>query len=110
MARATLPVQEVTRDGITISNTTLTTGGCKFANPTEDIMILVDSRGIAASTLTVHASGMLEGEPITDRTYAIASGAYKAFGPFPAGIFNTGGYVYIDSTGAPLIAALRLPT
>jgi hypothetical protein len=115
---AVLSVQTIPVSGLAASMTSASAGGDKFDNANDGRTFLRVKNGGGASinvTIAKQAASVNVGGfgalAVADEVIAVAAGAEKDIGPFPAGRFNdANGQVNVSYSGVTTVtvAALRL--
>lgn len=103
MARTALPVNTITRTGITPASETAgdATNGMTMVNNGRTVLLTHNTNGgSTAHTLTISLTGAVDGQGIVPRTWSIAASASKYIGPFPADSY--GGTMKIDVDNSEL--------
>jgi hypothetical protein len=96
MARQTKTVQVIARTGTIPTYAAATaTDGHKFAND-GNTFLHVKNGGGSSINVTIQTPGTVDGLTVSDLVVAVAAGAEKMIGPFPPGIYNQSGEVYVD--------------
>lgn len=114
MARTTLDVQTLSRDGIDPSYEAANADGEEVANSGR-MFIHVQNGGGGSITVTIQTPGTVDGLAVADREVSIGAGNDKMIGPFPPATYNQDpgetDTVYVDFSGVSsvTIAALVLP-
>jgi len=110
--RATLPVQDCVRGGVTATGVAAIAEGCKFANDGQTFLYCLDTVGDAI--LTIKTPGTIDGLAIAEHTVTVTAHATigELIGPFPPSIYNqTDGTVHVtpDDHTSLLYTPIRVP-
>lgn len=95
MARSALTLQTVAKTGIVPSYAAANADGNSFANDGNTVIHVKNGSG-SSINVTLQTPGTVDDLAVTDRVVAVAAGAEKMIGPFPPGIYNQSGSVYVD--------------
>lgn len=110
MARGTITVQTISRSGLAPTYAAAdSVNGQQFYND-ESTFLHVKNGGGGSINVTLNTPGTVDGLAVGDLVVAVGAGAEKMIGPFPPGIYNNSGYVYVDYSGATsvTVAAFKL--
>lgn len=109
MARSALTVQTIVKTGIVPSYAAANVDGNSFANDGNTFHHVKNGSG-SSINVTYQTPGTVDDLAVTDRVVAVAAGAEKMIGPFPPGIYNQSGEVYVDYSAVTTItvAAIKM--
>lgn len=111
MAAVALTNQVISRAGLTVSMVTPdAVDGVTFNNRGKNVFLLVENASASPVNVTIEVVSNIDGLVIPDRVVAVAAGALKAIGPFPAMYNDTDDLVTatFDSVVTVTAAALVL--
>lgn len=110
MARDVPAVQPFVTDGLAAAYTAPTANNDQVANNGRRMVHVKNGSG-SSLTVTVNIGGAINGHSPTGVAVAIAAGADKFLGPFPASYNQSDGNVYLDYSAVATItrAVLELP-
>lgn len=95
MARTLMNVTTLNRDGLApVAGTAVDTANGNYLVNDGSTWLEVNNSDAAVHTLTVHLATVVDGQPVTDRTYSVAAGATLMVGPFPTREY--GGHLQFD--------------
>jgi hypothetical protein len=114
MARATIPVQQANRVGLTPAWTTVVQAdGASFINDGTSLLHIWNTTGVGAVQVSVAIQATVDGQTVPDKTYAVSNTDtpfgtnYLVIGPFPAQTYNdSDGNVLVDVDADGCIMAL----
>lgn len=120
MARASVDVDVVDRDGFNLSAANKTTiasaDGIEFTNTGTEFLYL-ENTDAGDVVVTIQIGKTVDGLTVTDRTVTLqeqdTAGDIQLVGPFPVAEYNQGGgkvYVDVDTDAVVEAIALRLTT
>lgn len=98
MARSELTVQTIVKTGLADTYAAANVDGNSFDND-GNTFLHVKNAGVGSITVTIQTPGTVDDLAVSDRTVTVANGAEKMIGPFPPGIYNQSGEVYVDYSG-----------
>lgn len=106
---ATLTATDLTTAGVLAQPVAVAAGGDTVPNDGNSFLLVVNSSGANAYTLTIATPGTTHGEPIADRAVTIAVSSTYLIGPFPTDIYSdSGGYVSLSYTGSAPATDLKV--
>ena len=83
----TITSQMPAREANDLTFVTASDGGDDFVSTGREVLIVQSSHGDAV-TMTVPVRQVVDGEPVDDKTIAIAAGATAVLGPWPTSIYG----------------------
>lgn len=107
MARASLAVTQITRDGVAAPSETDgdPTDGHTVVNNSKTFLLVRNSNASStARTVTFVIPGSIDGQAVTARSVSIAAGASRYFGPFPTQYYPSSVDVDVDNAELKLSA------
>lgn len=100
MARTSVSVETVDRDGLSPTKTFIPTDGVSFANTGKEF-IRLENTDAAGIVVTIQTALTVDGEAVADKTITVGAGDEMLAGPFPTKWYNnSGGVVYVDAATA----------
>ena len=107
---ATLTAATLSEAGVTQSLAAVTAGGDEFVNyQSRFIIIIANSSGANAYTVTVETGGTFKTHAIADQTVAVGTSETHVIGPFEVDIFNdTAGKVQLTYAGSAVATDLTI--
>jgi hypothetical protein len=102
MARSALTVQTIARAGAVPSFAAANVDGNTFAND-GNTFLEVANGAAAPINVTIQTPGTVDGLAVAELIVAVANGVTKRIGPFPPGIYNQSGEVYVDYSAVTTI-------
>ncbi|MFJ6636546.1 hypothetical protein ACIQMR_35060 [Streptomyces sp. NPDC091376] len=107
MPRVTVPVLQLTRAGVTLTQTTGDATNNHYVDNDGSTALIVENAGASSRVVTFHIVTKVDGFTVPPRTETLAAGEKQAFGPFP--LAEYGGKLKIDVAHADLkLTAIRI--
>ena len=104
MARSALTLQTIVKTGITPTYAAANVDGNSFANDGNTFLDVVNGSA-SPITVTIQTPGTVDDLAVAERTVTVANATTKRIGPFPPGIYNQSGEVYVDYSAITTITA-----
>jgi hypothetical protein len=107
MARGTLPLTQITRDGVAAAAEVNgdATNGHQVTNDELVILLVRNSNGAStARTITFETPGTVDSQAVADRTKSIPAGTSQYFGPFPVNVYGSTLLIDVDNAELKLSA------
>jgi len=95
MARSALTVQTIVKTGLADTYASANVDGNSFANDGATFLHVKNGGG-SSITVTIDTPNTVDDLAISNRTVTVANGSEKMIGPFPPGVYNHSGEVYVD--------------
>jgi hypothetical protein len=95
MARSALTVQTIVKTGLANALAAANVDGNSFAND-GNTFLHVKNAGGSPITVTIQTPGTVDDLAVAERTVSVTNATEKMIGPFPPGIYNQSGEVYVD--------------
>lgn len=102
MAYTALTVQTITRSGTVVTLAAANAGGNTFAND-GNTYLHVKNGSASPITVTIDFPGTVDDLVVTDRAVTVTNATEKVIGPFPPGLYNTAGEVYVTYSAVTTI-------
>lgn len=102
MARSALTLQTIAKTGIVPSYASANVDGNSFANDGNTVLHVKNGSG-SSITVTIQTPGTVDDLAVAERTVTVANASEKMIGPFPPGIYNQSGEVYVDYSAVTTI-------
>ena len=97
MARTSVSVETVDRDGLEPTQTFIPTDGVEFENTGKEF-IQLENTDASAITVTIQTAITIDSESVGDKTISVGASKTILVGPFPTKWYNqSGGKVYVDA-------------
>jgi hypothetical protein len=110
MARDVPAVQQFTSAGLLANYTAVSANNDQITNNGRRVVHVKNGSG-GSINVTENIGGTVDGQAATARVVAVAAGADKFFGPWPVGVNQADGTVWIDysATASVTRAVLEMP-